>query len=320
LRSLWDRGGYGVVAMQMVRQYPWTGVGAGSFHVLASDYWRAVSDLALPFDNAQNWWRHQLAELGVPTALALFTWSAVLLRDLVRRGAETGRLQRRVAAGLVAGVGLSSLLGVPTQNPVVLLWFGALCVIVAGGRPVDPATAPRWAGLASAAAIALALGQAGGHVLLARGELAPPSRALRGGRDYVVGASGLEPIADFDEFRWTGRHAHVVVRQGGPWLAARIWVAHPDVDRAPVHLTLATPCQVLVDEARRVTDPVDLGLHLPDGLGAVDLTVRVSRTWRPADLGSDDRRQLGAGLALDFRADRAAVPAGARIVEIHACP
>ncbi len=319
LRSLWDRGGYGIIAMQMVRQYPWTGVGSGTFHVLAPDYWRAISDLALPFDNAQNWWRHQLAELGVPAALALFTWSAVLLRDLARRGAGPGRLQRRIAASLLVGLGLSSLLGVPTQNPVVLLWFGTLCAIVAGGRPPDTEVAPRWVGVASAAVVAVAVFHAGGHTLLARGDLSPASRALRGDRDYVVGAWAAEPLAEFDEFRWTGRRAHFVLRRGAPWLAARVWVAHPDVDRAPVHVTMTTPCQVLVDETRRTTEPVDFGLELPDGLDAVNVTVRVSRTWSPADFGSQDRRHLGAGVALDFRPDRAALPARAQVVQIRAC-
>lgn len=319
LRSLWDRGGYGVIAMQMVRQYPWTGVGVGTFHVLASDYWRAISDLALPFDNAQNWWRHQLAELGVPAVLAIFAWSVVLLRDLTRRGADAGRLQRRIAAALLVGIGLSSLLGVPTQNPVVLLWFGTLCAVVAAGRPADAATAPRWTGVASAVAIAVAVLHAGGHTLLARGELSPASRAQRGGRDYVVGAWAAEPIADFDEFRWTGRRAHFVLRRNGPWLATRVWLAHPHIDRAPVHVTMSTPCQVLVDETRSTAEPIDLGLRLPDGLDSVNLTVRVSRTWSPAESGSQDRRQLGAGVALDFRPDRAALPARATVVEIQAC-
>jgi hypothetical protein len=319
LRSLWDRGGYGVIAMQMVRQYPWTGVGAGGFHVLAADYWRAMSDLALPFDNAQNWWRHQLAELGVPLALVLFTWSAVLLRDLARRGPEAGRVQRRIAAALLVGIGLSSLVGVPTQNPVVLLGFGALCAMLAGARPPEPAAAPRWAGPASAVALSAALVYAGGHLLLATGDLSAPSRALRAGRDYVVGASFPEPLAEFDEFRWTGRRADFVLRRAAPWLATRVWVAHPDMGSTPVRVRVATPCQVLLDERLQTATPVDLALQLPDGLDAVHVTVRVSRTWSPASYGSVDDRQLGAGVALKFRPDRAALPARARIIEIQAC-
>jgi hypothetical protein len=173
--------------------------------------------------------------------------------------------------------------------------------------------------MASAAALVVAASQAGGHVLLARGDLSPAARALRDGRDYAVGAWGAEPGTDLDEFRWTQRRAHFVLRPTAPWLAAKVWVAHPDVSQDPVHLTVATPCQVLLDGERRTTEPLGLGLQLPDGLTAVDLTVTVSRTWRPGDLGAADQRRLGAGVALKFRPDRAAMPAAAEIVEIRAC-
>ena len=59
LGDLWTRGGYGSVAMRMVHDYPLTGVGAGSFNWMAPDYWRLMANEKLPFDNAQNWWRHQ---------------------------------------------------------------------------------------------------------------------------------------------------------------------------------------------------------------------------------------------------------------------
>src|SRR5438128_6397476 len=61
VRELWSRGGYGTVATRMVRDYPLTGVGVGSFNWMAPDYWREMANDKLPFDNAQNWWRHQVA-------------------------------------------------------------------------------------------------------------------------------------------------------------------------------------------------------------------------------------------------------------------
>jgi hypothetical protein len=49
----------------MTREHPLTGIGAGSYRIIAPDYGRALLNDALPPDNAQNWWRHQIAELGV---------------------------------------------------------------------------------------------------------------------------------------------------------------------------------------------------------------------------------------------------------------
>ena len=65
MQELWTRGGYGPVATRMVQDYPFTGVGIGSFNWMAPDYWREIANDKLPFDNAQNWWRHQVAELGL---------------------------------------------------------------------------------------------------------------------------------------------------------------------------------------------------------------------------------------------------------------
>ena len=76
--SLWTRGGYGTVATRMVRDYPLTGVGIGSFNWMAPDYWRTLANDRLPFDNAQNWWRHQLAELGLVASLPVIVWSSLI--------------------------------------------------------------------------------------------------------------------------------------------------------------------------------------------------------------------------------------------------
>ncbi len=319
LRSLWDRGGYGVIALQMLRDHPWTGVGLGTYHVLASDYWRRISDLALPFDNAQNWWRHQLAEMGVLGTLPLFAWSLALAAGALRRGAPDAPSARPIARMLLAGLGLSSLLGVPTQNPVVLLWFGVLCAASVYGPDVSREPRPAWTGPAALAGLVLALGLAGGHAVLARGDLSVATRAVRANRDFVVGASAPEPIPDLDQYRWTGRRARFVLVRQGAWLMARVWVAHPDVDRRPVHVTLKTPCQVLLDQTFATTAPETMALALPDGGAAVDVSVTVSRTWQPTAYGSDDRRHLGAGVALDFRPDQSAIPVGTRTVQVQAC-
>ena len=78
VRALWSRGGYGTVALRMIRDYPLVGVGVGSFNWLAPDYWRVLSNDKLPFDNAQNWWRHQVAELGIIGGLPLLAWSVLV--------------------------------------------------------------------------------------------------------------------------------------------------------------------------------------------------------------------------------------------------
>ncbi|MEQ1730125.1 MAG: hypothetical protein ABL982_17290, partial [Vicinamibacterales bacterium] len=69
--TLWDRDGYGPSAVRMIQAYPWTGVGVGMFHSLASSF---AGNRLLPPDNAQNWLRHQVAELGLLGSAPWLLW------------------------------------------------------------------------------------------------------------------------------------------------------------------------------------------------------------------------------------------------------
>ena len=141
LMSLWDRGGYGPIALRMTREYPLTGVGAGSYRVLAPDYHRAMANDALPLDNAQNWWRHQIAELGVFGGALVIAFSVLVAwRVLTGREAVRDVAAASTVRGLLLGLGVVSLLGMPTQNPLVLYWFFALVAWFATLVPDSDAT------------------------------------------------------------------------------------------------------------------------------------------------------------------------------------
>jgi hypothetical protein len=57
--------------------------------------------------------------------------------------------------------------------------------------------------LAWSAGVAIAVGYAGGHLVLARGPLEPLERAARTNRDYVTGTYAPERLPQ-GQFRWTG--------------------------------------------------------------------------------------------------------------------
>jgi hypothetical protein len=320
ITALWERGGYGSIATQMVREYPLTGTGAGTYHYLAPDYYRAAADDALAPDNAQNWWRHQAAELGILGGAMLFIWSGVLAWRVVagRRiraphrpadvpplspaGDRFETLAVPIVRGLLVGLGLSSLVGVPTQNPVVLLAFFMLAGWLAVLVPAAPAGAEaRWIHPAWTVAALLAVSYAAGHVWLARTSLSVPARASRFERAYVAGAYQPEPQPDGPgEFRWTDDESRFVMPAESRWLVVRLWASHPDIQALPVEVRLSTPCGVLWNEPLRTVDPVTLGVVLPPALGSVDTTVDVSRTWQPSAFGSDDERRLGVGISMSF--------------------
>ena len=131
----------------MTREYPLTGVGAGSYRVLAPDYWRAMANDALPLDNAQNWWRHQIAELGVFGGALVIAFSALVAwRVLAGREVGPDVAAASTARGLLLGLGVVSLFGMPTQNPLVLCWFFGLVAWFATLRSPTPVAARETAG------------------------------------------------------------------------------------------------------------------------------------------------------------------------------
>jgi len=319
IRELWTRGGYGSVATRMVRDYPLTGVGIGSFNWLAPDYWRQMANDKLPFDNAQNWWRHQVAELGLIASLPILFWSVWMAWLVVTRRAGTAhRLETQTLRGLLIGIGVASLVGMPTQNPIVLLMF-FYCIARFEILTRAPEGAPLRTAVAWAAAFLIAISYAGAHLVLARGPLKPLERAARTNRDYIIGTYPSEPLPQ-GQFRWTRRRATFALGAQTTHLMIRYHVEHPDVGIHPVRLRISTPCQTIVD--RLFTDmSVDgQALELPEGQTRVVFDTEVSRTWRPTDFGKPDQRELGAAVEADFIATPTVVSSLERWIPLKACP
>jgi len=305
LADLWSRGGYGTIAVQMLRETPWTGVGPGMYHVIAPDYWRVSRQMTLAFDNAQNWWRHEAAELGALGALPVIAWSLLLAAGLLTAAPRAGRSDAFLPRALLAGIGAASLLGMPTQNPIVLLWFFAL--VAWWGTASAGVLAEGRIGAGSAKSLAFVLAalvvlHAGGTAVLARGWLSVPERAKRAHRDYVVGAYELEPLAGATSFRWTTGDARFLWTPKTRWLLLRLWVQNPDAGAAPVQITVATPCEVVLNETLKSSDPLNVGLELPERADTFEASVHTSRTWQPAPQPPGDTRELGAAVVSDWLA------------------
>jgi len=322
--ELWRRGGYGTIAVQMTRDTPWTGAGPGMYHVIAPDYWRVMRQMALAFDNAQNWWRHQAAELGVVGAAPVIAWSLLLAVGLLAAAPREGRGDAWLPRALLLGVGAASLVGMPTQNPIVLLWFFGLVAWWARASTGAIAEGRMTAGAARAAAVvlvAVVLVHAAGTAVLARGWLSVPERAKRAQREYARGAYAPEPLSGSSEFRWTGAEARFTWSGPTRWLMVRVWVRHPDAASSPVRVTLTTQCQTLADEEFSSSTPTSIGIELPEGSGTLNATLRASRTWQPAPAGSGgDSRQLGAAIVAEFLHDAEAVRTQNRFVQAKNCP
>lgn len=323
LASLWSRGGYGTIAVQMLRETPWSGVGPGMYHVIAPDYERVNRGMTLAFDNAQNWWRHQAAELGALGALPVLAWSALLVAGLLTAAPREGRRDAWLPRALLAGIGVASLVGMPTQNPIVLLWFFALVAwwsTASSGALAEGRIGGAAARTLAVALVALAVLHAGGTAVLARGWLSVPERAKRAHRDYVVGAYDLEPLAGATPFRWTSGDARFLWAAKTRWLRLRLWVQHPDVASAPVRVTVATRCGgVILDDSLTSSAPLSVGVELPDGTDILDTTIRTSRTWQPSPRPPGDTRRLGVAVVSEWVRNADEAKETLRFVTLKTC-
>ena len=332
--DLWSRGGYGTVATRMIRDYPLTGVGIGSFNWMAADYWREMANERLPFDNAQNWWRHEVVELGIVGSLPVVLWSfLVAWLVLTRSTPPENRIEAAALRGLLIGLGIASLLGVPTQNPIVLLIFFYLVARfenltnprTANLRTPNPRTPnPRTPNhrIPTAAWIAgavIALAYAGGHLALARGSLKPLTRAEHTNRDYIIGTYPGELLPQ-GSFRWTKKRAAFALAVPSRYLVIRFHVEHPDIGTHPVKVRIETDCQTLVDEFLTDHNVDARALEIPPGQTRIVFNTEVSRTWRPSDVGKADRRDLGVAVEADFVGTPDVVSSQERWIPLKPCP
>jgi hypothetical protein len=225
--ELWNRNDYGVAATRMINAYPAFGVGVGAFHEMASEF----AGHPLPPDNAQNWYRHQIVELGIVGSLGWIVFVGSFGWWVVRRQ-ETGQLPASPLRGAILGLAIVSLLGMPGQDPAMALtfWTFSAWYLLVSGRPADPRPTTRAAWMA---ATVIVLVFVAGTAQSAMGRLRIPVRIQRLGGDYLYGFSWAEPDGEGGFYRWARRKATAVVPAPTQSLELTLRVNHLDLAEHP---------------------------------------------------------------------------------------
>jgi hypothetical protein len=307
--EMWNRNHYGEASTKMIREFPLVGVGLGAFPTLAVDYGRAPNGDWLTPDNAQNWYRHQLAEMGIVGSLGWIFWIGLLGAFFWRTSRRDAAAEHRVEAGAIVGalvgVALVSLVGMPTANTaaaltlmVFVFWYSA--IVDPNGRVLPSRSTPSRQTLTRSALTSRGLVIALPIVLFLAGtafvgwtRLRPPQRALRFGWEYVSGFYDFERLPGQAPFRWTTRHAVDVFPIANRYLRLRYWVNPPDVERRPMGVKIWLQNRLVVDASLRSVTPVTEYVQAPAGEQRLMLEARVSRTWKPSDYGQADTRDIG---------------------------
>ena len=274
-RDLWERDGYGTAVVRAVTDHPWTGLGVGAFPLLAPDYFRLETGGFIPSDNAQNWWRHQVAELGVIGALpAMIVSMGIFLMLVVGKAAGEARAAVMLLRGAIAGVGLASLVGMGTQHPALFLtfvtmvfWTGALLDAPApGDRPGGA-----WWGV-----ILLAIVVAAGQAYSAVNDLRVPHRAERHGFTYGYGFSDPEQDPKLGEVRRAATHAVGVIPAEHAYFHVVLIAPHATTDE-PVRVKLWRRGELIVDQRVSGPEPIERYLAVAPGTRQLMVELDVSR-------------------------------------------
>ncbi len=296
--ELWNREGYGTVATQMIGDYPLFGVGVGSFHIMLPDYGRHLQPGVTRPDNAQNWFRHQLAEFGVVGSLGWIAWVVGFAGFIVSRR-RSAPPEAWAVCGVLVAFATVSMVGMPGQDLAVGLTFWTMAFwFIALAGPPQGAGLPgrRWTAVAAIALLVFALGTA----RLAAGALRVPARAQRTWWPYSYGFYSTEFDADGNAFRWTGPHAVAVVRAPTRHIELMISVNHPDLAAHPVHARVWCDGALVIDTALSDSRVAAKRVDIPDDARAVMIETRVDHAERPSDHGGRDTRDLGLMVAWRF--------------------
>lgn len=311
IADLWNREGYGSASARIIEELPVTGAGLASFHALVLDYSKTFAERAVKSDNAQNWLRHLLAEMGILGAAACLVWLAGFIAFAA--GWRSTRLSPAgwAIGGALAGLGFASMLGVPTQDVLVLatFWIFVFWFTQEAGLDVHavPAATPVRAWIAPLVLVGLF---GGATLYLGVTKLRPAARAQAAGWGYQYGFHDLDHSA-VPPFRWTNaRRAAAVFPAHVGYLRMTYWVHHPDVAERPVRVRVWRERELVIDEVLSSQVPRTVYLHNKGSKSWMTLRFAVDRLWRPQHEAVS--RDIGLGVS-DWIFS-GAPPAGATLI------
>ena len=244
--EFWNRfGPFGTASVRMVKDSPAVGIGPGTFETLYPDYAYVVSNGATRshFDNAQSWYRHQLAELGLVGSLGWLVWGALFAAFVWRSApARAGIVEGTGVKAAIFALAVMSLVSMPTRNPFVSVsfWVFVFWLVKIEGAPAGPRAlaqwserAAGWTGMWLLAVVFVAATAWVGYT-----ELRPPHRAMMADWDYVNGVS--RPVGTAGGVRrYTQEHGVAVFYAvPGAYLKLGFQVAHRDAATAPVRVKI----------------------------------------------------------------------------------
>lgn len=301
--ELWNRTApFGSTTVRILRDYPLVGIGVGCFNHMFTDIAYQIPDWRGQFvhhkgDNAQSWYRHQLAELGWVGSLGWLVWLLTFTWRLIRSGgAPETRNSATLIKGALVAIALVSLVAMPTQPYsmaltvwVLAAWFLSVSPIarMKSAQASVLTSTPAWIGVWLLTAVFLVATNR-----VSATQLRPPQRAVMGEWGYRYGFHDLERPAGAPAFWWTnGPAVDVLPVEPGKWLKVVVKGGPPDVAEHPMRLTIKSRMMPVADLQVASGDPHTWYIEIRPNERFLFLEIETGRVWEPRDFGggSDDR-------------------------------
>lgn len=229
------------VALSMVKEYPLTGVGLGAYIIEMPDY---LKQMKLPFrltDSAENYVLQVVSELGL-IGLFLFSWVFLEIYRRAKRSWAESPFQGRERFILIGAIsGMAAILANYLFHSYIgsfevkyffwllasLIFFGAV-----DAQGTSAGAAPR-RGLRLLPALAVVV-FASVHLMNSLHSLSIEERRERFGWAQNFGFYATEKDERGFLFRWSQKHAGLVIENAGAFLTIPMRASHPDLARDPV--------------------------------------------------------------------------------------
>jgi hypothetical protein len=185
---------------------------------------------------------------------------------------------------VIAGLGLVSLVGVPTQHPATMLSAGIVVFfVIATTRQHD--RGQRLNAMWWIAAFAVATTTAAGQLVAARTALRTTHRAIALGVPYRYGMAPPEGLSSHGEMRWIESGALAVRPIEGRFYELTFWHPRPGAASPPVEVRVTLDGREVLRRAIPPTTPESFYLETPRGRRSFVLEFNVSPANQPHALG-----------------------------------
>ncbi|MBN2410000.1 MAG: O-antigen ligase family protein, partial [Candidatus Aminicenantes bacterium] len=300
------------IAGHMVRDYPLTGVGMGSYIVQQPDYFKQMARQWTYTDSAENYLFQAASETGILGLLLVLWIFWEITRRFRRAWRESLRSPRPAYLVIGAASALMSLLVnyqfhsyIGNFEVKYLFWILVWLLFVPWAPPETEREVPFLPGRSFKIASLLLIGAFGAaHLWNSTHSLAVNNRAARFDWEQDYGFYEIEKDNREFYFRWARKSAGLAVDNWGATLVIPMLASHPDIRENPVTVRV-----FLADAYFRKTSVIgerllnesrwqDFEFRVPEAAGEkIFLVFETDRSWQPSKItGIPDPRHLAIGL------------------------